>query len=450
MLDRRIIPHPENFSEIIYPEINKFTLKSGPEVYHIQKSKLPLITLIFFIPGGSKFDPAGKEGIGFLNSMLIDEGAGGLSGLELSDRLTSTGSALAINTTADELEFSLLALKENFESTLEIASKVFFEPSYSLNDFNREKSKLLNGIIQNNKYPAVVAEKFFRQHISGVNNAYCHSLFGSLESTGNITHDEILNYYTNFVKGRKPVFVVTGDIDTNELSLLLEKYFPAERLTQDKLSNPEIKFEKTKSKLILVDFPGAPQAEIIMGFPRGPRNERTYYTEKLLNTIFGGSFNSRLNMNLREREGYTYGISSNFSYKQQMSNFVISTGVDNNNAGNAIYQILQELKLMKEEEVTPEELKDAKDMVIRKFPLSFETYSATASALYLLAALDLPLDYYKKFVERIDEVKAGDIQFLANDVFDLDSILIVVAGNRNEISDSLEGNFTGEVIEVSI
>lgn len=450
MLDRRIIPYPENYSEIISPAINKFVLKNRSDVFHIQKTKLPLITSTFFIPGGSKFDPIGKEGIGFLNSLLIDEGAGGLSGLELNDRLTSTGSIFSVSSTSDHLEFTILALKENLELTIEIASKVFFEPNFSLTDFNREKSKLLNSIIQNNKYPSAVAGKFFRENISGLMNPYSHLPFGSIKSTDSITHDEILEYYANFVKGKKPVFVVTGDIDTNELSLLLEKYFPAEKLTHDRLINPEIKFEKAKSRLILVDFPGSPQAEIIVGFPRGPRNEKTYYTEKILNTIFGGSFNSRLNMNLREREGYTYGISSNFSYKQQMSNFVISTGVDNNNAGNAIYQILQELKLMKEEQVTPEELQDAKDMIIRKFPLSFENYSSTSSALFNIAALDLPLDYFEKFAGKIASVTSADIQFQANEIFDLDSILIVVAGNRNEIYDSLEGNFSGEVIEASI
>lgn len=414
------------------PEINKFRLSNGILVHLVERAKLPIIQVSILIHGGSKYDPKGKCGLSRLLSFLLDEGAGPYNAFELNQEIEMLGSSIDVHSDNDEISITLLSLKEHFDRTLTLAKYIFEQPHLLQNDFDREKKNLLTRLLQIKDNSEVVANKIFMRSIYGDANPYAFPVYGNKKSVENIGLSDVKGYYEKHLTPSNTEFVVVGCITQNELyDLLNEKFGSNDK--KSKQQKIDINKVESKRKILLFDKSDSSQTEIIIGHLSGLRKEEDYFSKLILNKILGGQFNSRLNMNLREDKGFTYGINSNFKYFKEGAHFTVSTSVNIESTLEAICEIENELREIKNN-LKEEEIEFAKTAMILEFPSRFETSYQTA--MYLIGKIihDLPDDYFNTYIESISkltyqEIKDATIKHLNNE-----NTVIVLVGDKEKIT----------------
>jgi zinc protease len=434
MLDRTIKPIPTGEIEFNLPEINKFELDNKLKVYFVKKDTLPIIQINFVIPSGSIYDPQNQNGIAKLTSMLLDEGAGNLSGLEIADKLETLGAILNINTNKEFTTLSLLTLKENLVKSLEIISLIITSPDFNKTDFERELLRLKNQIIQLNDDPSYIAsDEFIKTVYNGTPFEFATN--GSLETIKNIAEEKIKSFYSVRYLPNKSYVITVGDTNQDELNKLLNTFFGHWQINEPVIiSSTTVK--KTSRQIVFIDKPNAAQSELRVGHFSKGRNSDDFYARTVLNSIIGGQFSSRINLNLREDKGYTYGVNSNYSYNSLGSTFTISTSIKTENTIEAVKEILFELENVKST-ITEEEITFSKSYLIRRYPSLFETYSQVAANISLLPIFNLQDDYFENYISNLNSVNLGEVSKAANDAILLDEMVVIVLGNKSIIKDTL-------------
>lgn len=433
---------PEIKKEINFSldNISTHILKNGMKLFYLRKEKLPMIRLNLVVEAGGKFDFFSNSGTARLTSQMIDEGADGLTALELSDEFDLLGTDFNISADNDFIVFSLQSLTENFEKSLELFSKVILKPDFSEKEFEREKKKLLVNILQLKDDSERIAEQIFDKIIF-VKHYYALPVNGYLDTVERIDLNDLKNHYSKYFKANNSFIAAAGNLSSEEIFQLVEKYFIGYSSISEIISLPE-NFEVSDKKLFIYDKSDSVQTEIRVGYLSGKRNISDYFSKLLLNTIFGGQFNSRLNSNLREKKGYTYGISSQFVYTKNSGYFSIGTSVSSENTFDAVKEILSEIENLKKG-VTTEELNFAKTSLTRKFPLNFENYRQLTSNLSALAIHSLPLSYFNEYLGNLNSVTIEQVNEQAVKLSQADMKIILV-GNRK----SIEKEFTEKGFEL--
>lgn len=441
--NREIKPLPKEEIEFSLPEIQSFMLDNKLKVYFVQKNELPILQLNMVVNAGSKLDPIDKKGLANLSSMTIDEGAGNYNALELSDEFDTLGSHFNVGTSQDSIFLSLQTLKENFNRSLELFSTVITEPHFNQNDFDREKRKVLIKLMQLKDEPDQIADAAFEFLIFGKDNPYSSIPLGDEKSIGNLSNEDVRLFYNlNFNPGNSAL-VVVGDSNIedlkNNLNLFLAKWKSGKAGTV-KINKPN----RNKTQVFLVHKDGAVQSEIRIGHLSSERDEKDYYSKTLLNNILGGQFSSRINLNLREDKGYTYGASSRFTYYKNDAYFAVSTSVGKENTGNAVKEILKELNSIRNG-AEIKELEFAKSSTIRRFPSNFETNKQIASNLMLKYLFSLPDNYFNNFIEKIRSIPLENIKAAAENNIFPDEAVVLVVGDKNQVINQLENLNLGEI-----
>lgn len=437
LLDRNIKPEVSRQLKFYPPKIEKLTLHNGLQVYFISKDKLPLIRLSLVINAGSKFDPTNKKGLAYLTSMAIDEGAGDYSALQLSDAFDLMGTNFNITTDSDSISLTLQSLTENFEKSLDLFSKVLLNPKFASEDFEREKKKLFTRIIQSKDEPEIIADQLFDRIIFGENIGYAYPVMGLEGSVPNITLKDCLTHYQNYFSPGNSFLIVAGNIDKQILFGMLERYLFN---WKNEFNNFGINqtFPNQSKKIFIHHKKDSVQTEIRVGHLTSPRSIDDYFQRLLLNTILGGQFASRINLNLRERNGFTYGANSNFRYFKNAAYFQVSTSVGTENTINALKEIEFELNEIKNG-VTQTEVEFAKSSITKKFPMHFETYRQIVGSISTQVFYNLPEDHFETYIDKINSVDKKQIddaalKFISN------NYSVVLVGNKDIITKQLVGS----------
>ena len=452
MIKRSIKPSPSNEINFSLPEIEKFKLDNELEVFFINKSKLPIIQMNLIINAGSVFDENEKKGLSNLFSMTVDEGAGKYNSLELSDEFETLGSHFNVSSSEDHVYFSLQTLTENFERSLELLSLVITSPHLDEKDFLREQRKIITRLLQQQDEPDEIADLVFEYCVFGKTNPYAFPITGYESSVQNISISDIRNFYSKYILPNNSSLIVVGNIGKEELQENLNKYF---HKWKSKNISQELIFPlmPNKKNIFLVDKKNSVQSEIRVGHISTKRKDNDYFPKLILNTILGGQFTSRINLNLREKKGYTYGAHSRFNYLKECGNFYITTSVASENTANAVKEIFNELDGIRKG-VTPEELEFAKLSLIRKFPSNFETYKQIASNLIGSVIHSLPEDYFNTYIKNIKEVTIEEVNSAAEKYILPDDSIIVIVGSKDILEKQLfeingvkvtEVDFKGEI-----
>lgn len=438
---------PVNISELNFtlPKTETFTLSNGLKVYFINKTNLPMIRLNLMINAGSKFDPKNKNGLSYLTSLVLDEGAGGLDALELSDEFDMLGTNFGISTDNDSTNLSLQTLSDKFEKSLELFSKVLLQPSFNKADFEREQSKLINRILQSKDEPEYLADLVFDNVVLGDQNSYSYPVSGYEETVASITLEEIKNQYRKYFVPSNSNLVVVGNIKNDELFRLLTKHLNNWVNAENDFSFKNISTTQQK-KIYLLHKEDSVQTEIRVGHHSPLRSQDDYFQRLMLNTILGGQFTSRINLNLRERNGYTYGATSRFQYYKDNAFFEVSTSVGIENTSNALKEILFELENI-HNGITDSELEFAKSSLTKKFPLNFETYRQIASGITGKILYNLPEDYFDEYISNVNSISKSEVEQAAKLFVDNNALSIVLVGDKNLLKDKIS-NFNIEVVEV--
>lgn len=433
MFDRSIKPLSTGKINFTQPKIEIYNLSNTLKLYYCKKNTLPIIQLNFLIPSGSIYNPENKEGLSQLTSLLLDEGAGNLTSFEISDKLELLGSILNIRSDKEYTNISLLCLKEKFIDSLEILSKILLFPNFTVEDFERQKLKLFAKNIQLNDDPSFLASNMFNKIIYK-NSPFQFPATGLNSSIENLSNQDVKNFFETHYLPNGSFVVLVGNIESREAIDLLNNYFSNWEIKTN--SKPDLHISRTNKKIVIVDKPNAAQSEIRVGHFSKGRNSDDFFARTILNSILGGQFSSRINLNLREDKGYTYGAHTRYNYNSVGSTFSVSTSVKTENTGDTIKEILFELASI-QNSISNEELEFSKSYLIKRHPSLFETYTQIASNIAILPIFNLPVNYFQDFIDKIKNVTENEVLNAAKENIILDELLIVIAGNKESIEKQL-------------
>ena len=445
MLDRSLKPEAVENINFEIPEIEKFNLKNGLKVFLVRKNSLPIVQFNFMVNAGSKIDPKNQKGLAYLTALLIDEGAGNLSALEIDNELESLGSILKVSCEHDSFAITLLTLKENLEKSFTIFSNIILKPRFEEEDFNREHKKLLNKITQSENEPSYLADTVFERLVFE-NSDYMYPTMGNKNSVENISNKDVKEFYGgNFFAGNCTLLAV-GNITKEEITSISQNNLLNMKTCQANEENFE-NLSAENGKIYFVHKEGAAQSELRIGHITNDRNHKDYFAKLLMNAVLGGQFSSRLNSNLREDKGFTYGINSGFYYNKLSGQFEISTAVQSENTAAALTEIYKEINGIKEN-ISDEEIAFVKSYLIKRFPAQFETYSQVSRQLATLVHYNLPDDYFNNYINKIEETTHEQIKNSALTYINNDRLKTVVVGDKNIVFEQLK-IFNKEIIELN-
>ncbi|MDR3668763.1 MAG: pitrilysin family protein [Ignavibacteriaceae bacterium] len=445
-LDRSKKPSPSIELSFVLPEVEEFKLNNALDVIFVHRNNLPIIRLNLVVNCGSKTDPMNKKGLANLFTMMIDEGADEYNGLELMDEFDMLGTNFDLTCNNDGVYISLRTLKENADRSIELFSKVITKPLFDEQSFAREKRKVLTRLIQLKDDPEEIASSVFEYIVLGKEDAYSFPITGFEDDINNISIEDIKGVYKSTFVPNNSALIVVGDISKEELSDKLNNYL---RNWDPKV----LDIEKYKSKvkespgIYLIHKEGSVQSEIRIGHNSKKRDKHDFFSRTLLNTILGGQFSSRINLNLREEKGYTYGAFSRFNYFKECAFFYASTSVGIENTGNAIKEIIKELNLIREG-VTEKELEFAQLSTIGKYPANFETNRQIAHNLTTKYLYDLPDDYFHTYLDRIRDVSIEQVNKAAIDHIHTENLVILALGNKEKLIPQLREITTDNITEL--
>lgn len=446
MINRNITPLPGKPVAFELPEIKLTKANNGTEIFYSLKNKLPIIQYVVVVSAGSRFDPADKKGLAFLTSLIIDEGAGDYNALELNNEFEKLGTMLNISADHDSFYLSILSLKENFNRSLELLSKIINEPRLEEKDFLRERKKVLDRLLQLKEEPSFIASSVFDKLIYK-DSFYAYPEIGYPNSVENITTQDVELFYKNIFRNNELKIITVGDIAENEIIELTDRNNIHSNTTTNHFDF--IQPGRSGTNYYFVHKESSPQAEIRIGHITPKRNEKNFYAIRIMNSILGGQFSSRINLNLREQKGFTYGAGSSFNYNQNSGSFQVSTTVNIQNTGEAVTEILKELNGIKQN-ITEEEIRFAKSYLVKQFPSRFETYSQTANNISPLLTHNLPIDYYKNYTQKLEDVKSEEIINAAQENIGEDNLSILVVGDKNIIVEQMKKICNENLVELDI
>ena len=445
MIDRSQAPSAGTKIEFHLPDITHIQLDSGLKILHVKKRNLPIVQLSFLIGAGSKRDPLDQSGLSHLTAMMIDEGAGPYNALQLDNEIEKLGSILSLSNNHDMLYVSMLTLKEHYERSLELTSLVIRQPNLNEEDYQREFNKLKNKIIQMQDEPSFIASTVFEK-ILLKDTYYERPNLGSLDSIKNLQLKDLKNFFTQYFSPDNTILIVVGDIDINELKESANKYF-SDWKTKFPETNTITSLANSDKKIFLINKPNSAQTEIRLGHNLKKRNNESYYPQVILNSILGGQFSSRINLNLREDKGYTYGVNSSFNYYADAGLFRVATAVNIENTIDSVNEIFKEIDGVKNE-IHDHEIEFTKSFLTKGFPSKFETYGQIASNLNTLVIHNLQDDYFNTYLENISAVTKEDIMKTATESLHPEKMSIVLVGDSSAIKKQVDSKY--EIVELDI
>jgi predicted Zn-dependent peptidase len=440
-VDRSRLPSLGPEPIFTFPEIQKASLANGLDVWTVEHRDVPVLTFVLLMPAGSAVDPPALPGTAAVAADMLDEGSGERSAIEMQAALAGIGAQLDIDVGPDATVLSLTTLPRFAAEALSLLASVVQRPRFDAGDFARVRELRLHRFIQlRDQAPAVADRAFAEAAYPG--HPYGHLPFGTEDGVRALTLDDLVAFHARHHVAPGATLVAAGDAAHTELLDAIGSEFgawPSGVGGTDPVSQaPPVPSEAAPTSVVLVHRAGAAQSELRLGHPSAHRTTPDYHALLVLNMVLGGQFVSRINLNLRERKGYTYGARTYFDFRRGVGPFVVQTAVQTDATASAIQEILGELRGVRgERPVTAEELEQAKAGLTRGYPRGFETAEQIARGAAQIALYGLPDDYFSRFAPRVHAVDADTVARVANTYLRPDRMVTVVVGDRDRIGTSL-------------
>jgi zinc protease len=435
-IDRSIAPLPTEPRPYHFPQITRTTLPNGLRVLVAENRNAPLVSLRALVRSGADHDTFKTAGLASITADMLDEGAGERDAIRLSEDVGTLGGSLGTGADWDASYISLDVLSRNVQPTVAIFGDVTARPTLPADGLERVRAERLNDLLQQRNEPGAIAGKRFAGLLYGT-GAYGNTVSGNPESVANITIEDVRRFYEqHFIPNHSSV-VVSGDIDApgaiELVTSALGNWTRGEEPPRPTVTPRPL----DTSRIYVVDRPQAVQSEIRIGHLGVPRSCEDYFALSVMNAVFGGVFNSRINLNLRERHGYTYGARSQFAFRRQAGPFVVAAPVRNEVTRESVSEMVSELRRIRTGDLEDRELDDTKNYLMGVFPATVQTASDIASRLVDMELYGLPDDYFDRYRENIAAVTKDEITRVANKYLDPDRLLVVIVGNAKDIREPL-------------
>ncbi|HJP90689.1 MAG TPA: pitrilysin family protein [Pyrinomonadaceae bacterium] len=438
-LDRTKVPSAGPTPVLHVPAWTKTQLANGATLIVSERHNLPLVSFnITFIGGSNQFEPAGKRGVAAMTASMLTEGTTTRTGDQLSDALQLLGTGVGTNVGGEEGSIGFISATKNFDATLAILADMMLNSTFPAEALERLRGRTLVNLTQAKDQPTIVGAQVFAKILYGAAHPYGQRTTET--SVKAITRDDIIAFQKAYFQPGRAIITVVGDTTPAKAKAAVEKGLAAWTKAGDKPSFDYPKLpELQPAKIYLVDKPGAAQSVFNIGLPGPPRNTPDYFALQVLNTILGGQFQSRLNANIREQKGYSYGVNSGFSYGKGPGAFRAGGSIFSGKTDAALIEFMKELKgIVGEKPITDEEIKTAKDALIQGLPQRFASVSAISNAITSLVVLGLPDDYYQTYAQNVSAVTKEDLLRVAKHYIDLNHLAIVIVGDRASVEGPLK------------
>jgi len=438
--DRKNLPQAGPKPKFQLPPIHRRTLSNGMHVLVVENHELPIVSISTLFPIGRSSDPMDKLGLMGLLSAVWDEGTKTRTSDQIAEALADIGASLHVSTEWDASAVRLHTLKRPLGKALELFADVLQNPEFPEAELARERNMALARLNQVRNEPMALASMAVGATLYGYEHPYGRPQFGAAKTLKAVGRDDLESFYRERIRPEQATVIAVGDVTADELVNALEKTVGAWKST----SQPaEVKFPPAQparpSRIILVDKPGAAQSVIAVCEVGTNRNSPDYFPLVVMNSIFGGQFSSRLNMNLREEKGYTYGARTMFDWRvHEPGPFLAMASVQTAVTAPALAEFLKEFQgMVGGRPVTEKELDFNKDYLTRGYPAQFETPEAVAGQLETLVQFRLADDYFNAVVPKISAVTEADVLRVAKQHLRTGELAAIVVGDRSKIESSL-------------
>jgi len=435
--DRNKKPMTSGNPVIIPPDYWTEKFANEMKVIGAKTTEIPSVSVQVNIEAGHRFEDIHKAGIASLMASLMNEGTAKYTAEEVGERLDRLGSSISVSAGNENIVLYVSSLSKNLDSTLAIAEEILLHPRFDKADFDRVKAQRLEAIASQATQATTIAGNVFAKLLYGPDNNMGISSLGTKETVSGITLEDVKAYYANNVSPHISSLVVVGDIEKdaalNKLAFL-KKWEGKKVVRAAEPAAPAI----AKTKLYLVNKEKAPQSEIRIGYMALPFDATgDYYKSTLANYVLGGAFNSRINLNLRELHGYTYGARSGFSGTKFAGPYTASAGVRGNATDSSVVEFIKEIKRYAESGITKEELEFTKSSIGQSEALKYETPQQKAGFMARILEYDLGKDFVEKQNAILKNITAEEINAIAKKRLPYNNMVILVVGDKAKIYDGL-------------
>ena len=414
LFDRSVMPQSGENPQIKVPELWRAKLANGIEVIGTQNSETPTISLLLNLEGGPLLDSREKAGLASLTASLMNEGTSNYEKEQLSNELARLGSSISVAASGRNTYVQVSSLIKNLDATMDLMLDMMLNPKFAQADFDRVKNQLIQGLEQGNKDARTLAGRAFKQVTYGEKSRLGLVDSGTVASVSNIELDDVKAFYQNYFSPAKASLVVVGDIEKSELLPKLE-YIGLWKGKDYDISADYNFPDVTPNKLYFVDLPNASQSVIKLSRRAMPYDATgDYFKANLMNYPLGSAFNSRINLNLREDKGYTYGASSYFSAGKTLGQFSAGASVKKEHTYDAMKEVEQELAQYQKAGMSKAEAAFMRQAISQNEALSFETPSQKGGFLRQILQFDLPVNYGEKQTDIINTISLNELNSIAS------------------------------------
>ena len=418
-----------------FPAVHQDSLPSGLALYVVEQHEVPVVQFMLTIRGGGREDGE-IAGLATFTAKMLQEGADTLDAFGVAAQAEYLGAELSTGADWDRSYAGIKVPRRTMAPALELLATVLLKPNFRATDVKRQQSLRFSSIRQSRDEPDSVARNAFYAVVYPPGHPYHRPLGGDSAGTARLDSTVVRHFWQRAYRPSRATLIVSGDITTDEAKKLVGRVFrdwhdaPDTKHGGDQTVPPPMLGQNT---VYLVDKPGAAQSVIAIGQPGVERRSPDYFALQVMNTVLGGSFSSRLNQNLRETKGYTYGAFSGFAYRPVPGPFTATAAVRSEVTDSSLIQFFRELQAIRDSLVTDTELQRAKSYIALGLPRDLETPEQLTKAVQNLLLFGLPLDYYEQYVTRIMSVTREDVRRVARKYIDPTHVAILVVGDQQKI-----------------
>ncbi len=452
-VDRTALPASDGFPELQFPETREARLSNGLRVVHASVRSVPTVEMSMIVNAGYAADRAETAGLAKMTAAMLDEGTEHRTALEISDEATRLGARLTSGASLDTASVSLSALSEKLAESLDLYADVLLRPAFPESELERLKRLQAAGIQQEISQPFTVALRLLPGLVFGDGHPYAAPLTGSgsMQSVGSLSREDVVAFHRRWYRPDNATLVVVGDVPPEALQPMLEERFGAWS-GEGALPRNEVGPVSMPDRRVVhvVDKPGALQSVIIAGLPAPPTNNPDEIAIEVMNAILGGSFTSRINMNLREDKHWSYGARSMLLDARGPRLFLAYAPVQTDKTKESILELDRELRgILTDRPPEADELAKAQRNRTLRLPGQYETKRAVRGALAEILTYDLPEDYFETFADKVRALGLPDIGRAAEAIVHPDRMVWVVVGDLAKIENGVRELGFGEVRRLS-
>ncbi len=421
-----------------FPPVHAEELDNGLRIRSVQVGRLPLVTAMLVLDAGEGLLDDSRAGLAVLTGDCLEGGTAKRTGVELAEALETIGAELSIGTGWDSTTVSMSCMADRFDDAMCLLAEVVLQPTFPDDEVERIRGQRLAAIRQREMDPAAIATTASRRLTYAKGVPYGRPLAGMVESVDPFSPDSAAGFVTARYRPKGSGLVVVGDVDAGQVRSLVETHF-CEWAGGTELRREIGTEPRTRERgIVVVHRPDAVQSELRIGHVGQARSTPRYFPLRILNTVLGGAFTSRLNLSLREEHGFTYGVRSRFLVRRGAGPWCVSTAVGTDVTAKAVHEAVSEITTLVAEGPTEEEVGAARDYLAGVFPLELETTGQIAARIAELLVYDLPDDYYADYRDRIRSVTLEEASEAARRCIRPDEMTVVVGGDAEEVQGPLE------------